>query len=129
MSEQQATARVPFVIWMGSNPIKRASARLFRLVYRGPARANRPDDTPFAAEQRIGLSQMKRFNWDRPDRASGAEQEALWAISHAFGQVLMADPGKLAAGHPIHCELNMAVIEGREAKGCDCAGPAEPGEP
>jgi hypothetical protein len=120
--------RYPMVVWMGSNPIQRASNRRYRVVYRGPARPGRPDDTPFAVEQRIGQSSMKRLNWAKPNRDSGAEEEALWAVGHAFGQVLMADPARLTPGHPIHCELNMAAIEGREPRGCDCHGPAEPEE-
>lgn len=120
---------IPTVIWMGSQPIDRASKRRYRIVYRGPARPGRADDVPFALELRIGQSMMKQLNWDFPnDVQNGSQREAIYALVHAFGQTLMVDPAKLVAGHPIHCECNQAVIENRESKGCDCQGPDEPGE-
>lgn len=117
----------PVVIWMGKQPLRQDSARRFRLVYRGPARPGRPDDVPFAVEQRIGQSMMKRLNWDGP-KSETAMKEAIYALGHALGQILMKTPLELCMTHPIHCEENMALIEGRESRGCDCHGPAEPEE-
>jgi hypothetical protein len=117
-------AKHPFVIWMGRQPLD-ASGILFRVVDRGPARENRSDDVPFALEQRIGISMMKRHNWG-PPRSIEAKQEAIHALVHAYGQLLTVDPKKLDLNHPLHCEVNLAVAEGREPKGCDCNGPADP---
>jgi hypothetical protein len=126
--------KFPTVIWMGKAVFKK-NTRRFRVVYRGPTREKMENhDTPFICEQRIGQSMMKRLNWDapRPGAADGptayAMQECIWALSHAFGQILMAYPESLVQGHPIHCELNMSAIEGRESRGCDCDGPDEPEE-
>ena len=126
MDEHQ-NDKFPKVIWIGRQPIGKSSRRLFRLVYRGPARENRPDDVPFAVELRIGCNMMKRMNWSNPIQGDGG-QEAIWALSHVLGLALMARPESLVAGHPIHCELNMAILEGRVTKGCDCNGPADPME-
>ena len=119
--------KFPTVIWMGREPIHKGNARRFRLVHRGPARPNRPDDVPFACEERIGQSMMKRLNWG-PPRSGFGEKEAIYALSHALGQLLMVDMGKLRLDHPLYCELNMAVAEERDPRGCDCNGPDEPEE-
>ena len=111
----------PFVIWLGRNPLRKNGA-LFRLVNRGPARENRPDDVPFTVEQRIEPSMMKKTQWGQPRD----KQEAIYAMSDILGKILMVDPERLVSGHPINCELNMAVIEEREPKGCDCNGPVDP---
>lgn len=111
----------PFVIWSGTEPLKGKGR--FRLVHRGPARDGRPDDVPFGLEQKTGASYMKTFNWEAPTLGT---PHAIHALSHTLGQVLTVDPKKLTLDHPLYCELNLAVCEGREPKGCDCAAPADP---
>jgi hypothetical protein len=106
---------IPTVIWMGGQPLNPTNRRRYRLVYRGLSRPSRPDDVPFACEQRIGQSMMKRLNWDKP-HGEGAAHEAVWALGHALGQLLMHDPADFCIGHPLHCEINMAIAEGRIAQ-------------
>ena len=121
--------KFPTVIWMGKEPlaVHKKAARRFRIVHRGPARPDRPDDVPFALEQRIGQSMMKRMNW-APPISEQAKQEAIHALAHALGLLLMVDVKALNLEHPLHCELNMAIVEGRPSVGCDCDGPDEPYE-
>jgi hypothetical protein len=116
----------PFVIWTGKQPLQRNSARLCRVIHRGPARPNRKDDVPFTVEQRIGCDSMKQMTWAKPVRDSGGEQEAVFALVHAFGQFLTVDPKKLDLNHPFYCECNTAVAEGRESRGCDCGAASDP---
>ncbi|OAI41264.1 hypothetical protein AYO40_03525 [Planctomycetaceae bacterium SCGC AG-212-D15] len=80
---------------------------------------------PFSLEQRIGSNMMKKLNWGVPEGVE-AKQEAIFALTHCFGLLLNCDPKKLIPGHPLHCELNMAIAEGRDPKGCDCNGPDDP---
>ena len=116
----------PFVIWMGRQPLRPKQGRLFRIVHRGPARPARADDVPFAVEVRSGVDSMKVEHWGKANRENGAEQEAMYAMVHALGQLLCVDPKKLDLNHPLYCECNMAVVEGRESRGCDCKAPADP---
>ena len=70
---------------------------------------------------------MKRLNWGPPERKQ-AKTEAIHALSHALGLLLMVDLKALNLTHPLHCEINMAQVENRATKGCDCEGPDEPEE-
>jgi len=90
--EELARMNYPTVIWMGKEPlaVMKKAARRFRIVHRGPARANRPDDVPFALEQRTGQSMMKRMNWGPPE-SDQAKREAIHALSHAIGILLVVD--------------------------------------
>lgn len=116
----------PRVIWAGSQPLHKSHVERFRLVQRPEARPGHPEDVPFGVEQRVGLSEMGRLNWGSIKDDKQTLREAIYALSHAFGKVLVSDPKDLIAGHPINCEVNLAIIEGREAIGCDCHGPDEP---
>ena len=116
----------PMVIWMGTEPLKNRGR--FRVVDRGPPRTDRTGDVPFSVEKHLGYDMMKMPNWG-PVPEGQAAQYALWALSHALGQLLTVDPKKLNLDHPLFCELNMAVAEGRESKGCDCDRPADPVAP
>lgn len=111
--------RFPLVVWQGKQPLRPKEAGLYRLVARGPARPERPDDVPFALERRVGRDAMKQDTW-APPRDQHGMLEAVWALSHAFGLLLSVDPRKLNLDHPLYCELNLAIAEGREPRGCDC---------
>ena len=113
----------PMVIWIGTNPLRDEGR--FRVVYRGSPRPERPDDVPFAVEKCIGPDNMKIMRWAQP-KEQGTLQVASWALTHAFGSLLMVDPKKLNLDHPLFCELNLAIAEGREPRGCDCQRPANP---
>jgi hypothetical protein len=110
----------PFVIWAGSEPLK--SRGRFRLVHRGPVREHRPDDVPFGLEQCTGVSFMKDRQWG----GIKSHEHAIHAITHVLGLLLIVDPKRLNLDHPLYCELNLAVAEGREPRGCDCDKPADP---
>jgi hypothetical protein len=114
----------PFVIWLGKGPLKQNTGH-YRVVHRGPPRPNRPDDVPFALEKQTGVSMMKKRQWG-PPQTHEAKLDALHALVHAFGLLLSVDPKKLDLEHPLHCEINLAVAEGRESRGCDCNSPADP---
>lgn len=115
----------PMVIWTGTNPLREEGR--FRVVYRGPPRADRPDDVPFAVEKCIGLDSMKIKRWVQP-KDQGSLQVAAWSLAHALGVILMVDPKRLNLDHPLYCELNLAVAEGRKSRGCDCDRPPDPSE-
>jgi hypothetical protein len=117
----------PMVIWQGHAPIVK-NPRSFRIVDRGPARQERPDDVPFALECKTGLSMMKTYNWavTEPQNNPAQAKEAIWALSHAMGLLLTVDPKRLYIEHPLYCEMNLAVAEQRESKGCDCPFPNDP---
>ena len=124
---ERHVTKYPTVIWMGKEPLHPRTARRYRIVDRGPARPGRSDDVPFALEQRTGQSMMKRLNWG-PCVNESAKDEAIHALTHAIGLLLTVEVGKLRSDHPLHCDINMAIVEGREAKGCDCDRPEEPEE-
>ena len=115
----------PFVIWTGTEPLKNKGR--FRIVHRGPARPERSDDVPFGIEQKHGCSFMKVFTWGPVKQ--GAKDHAIHALTNSLGLLLTVDPKKLNLDHPLYCELNLAIAEGREPKGCDCAAPADPLDP
>ncbi len=108
----------PLVIWTGKQPLHPKSSSRFRLVHRGPAREDRPDDVPFSLERMAGVNMMKEETWVPP--RGDKLLEAVYALSHAFGLLLAVDPRRLNLDHPLWCELNLAIVEGREPKGCDC---------
>ncbi len=110
--------RYPLVIWQGRQPLNGGKGTLFRVVHRGPPRADRPDDVPWGVEQRLGMSMLKEETWGPvADRLC---REAAHALVHAYGLLLSVDPKKLNLEHPLFCELNLAISEGRESRGCDC---------
>ena len=109
---------LPLVIWQGRQPLNNGQGTLFRIVDRGPPRENRPDDVPCGCEQRLGMNMLKEETWGPvKDRLC---REAVHALVHAFGLLLKVDPHKLNLDHPLYCELNLAIAEGREPRGCDC---------
>jgi hypothetical protein len=108
----------PLVIWTGRQPLNQNTGTTFRVVDRGPARSDRLDDVPFACEQRLGVSSMKVENWGPPK--TNLQQEAVYALVHAFGLLLTVDPKKLNLDHRLYCEINLAISEDRETRGCDC---------
>lgn len=115
----------PFVIWAGRNPLHKKNSPLFRLVARGPARETRKDDVPFGLEVRANHDFMKEHSWLVPSKPD-TQREAIWALAHALGSILAFDPKQLNLSHPLHCEINMALFEGRPCKGCDCNSPPDP---
>lgn len=107
--------KAPMVIWQGTEPLHKKGS--FRLVYRGPARPDRPDDVPFSIEQKLGVNAMKAVSWGPVKE--GSRREALWALSHALGLLLTMETERIDLNHPLYCEVNMAVAEKRDARGCD----------
>lgn len=107
----------PMVIWQGTEPLH--SHGYFRLVFRGPPRHNVNDDVPFGLEQRLGPDAMKVMAWGKIKNPE-AQLHAIQSLTHALGQVLCVDPRKLNLDHPLFCEENLSVAEGRQSRGCDC---------
>jgi hypothetical protein len=118
-------SKKPMVIWSGTEPLKQQGR--FRIVDRGPARPERPDDVPFGLEQCLGCNFMKQKVWGPvKGHYDGSAGHAMNALTHALGLLLSVDPKKLDLNHPLYCEQNLSVAEGRESRGCDCDRPADP---
>lgn len=107
----------PEVIWMAR------TREVFRLVDGGPSRLGKPHEPRFTVEMGRGRDAMGAKTWGGVPL--DARLHAIDAMANAFGLVLQAWPTGLAQNHPIGCELNMAVIERRPTRGCDCFSPAD----
>jgi hypothetical protein len=127
----------PEIIWAGKMPGK--GTHRFRIVDMGPPRpqvtASGGYEPRFHVEELRGTDRMDGELWlpaDMTGLTPACAQdhhllqrrcEAVAALVHGFGLVLEASSRLLDPNHPIGCEINMALIEERDSKGCDCATP------
>jgi hypothetical protein len=77
----------------------------------------KPDDAiaEFAVQLQIGACVVFYLA-----ALTGNLLDAIHTLVNALGLMLTVDPKKLNLDHPLYCELNIAVAEGRQPRGCDC---------
>jgi hypothetical protein len=119
--------KFPEIIWVGRDPVDSTHGRRFRLIDQGPKRENK-NDLRFGVEKLVGVNRMHGQTWVDPhdvkaEKIEGNLLGAVRALADLAGRVLQVDPANLVAGHPICCDLNMAVLEARVPRGCDCDAP------
>lgn len=114
MSAERVTPRV---IWQGHLG---GSTEIFRLTDRG-IRAESKTNRRFHVEQARGRDAMGKRTWVGPGMMDENNfKAALLTLGSVLGRVINMKPEELVSGHTISCDLNMAVIDGRESRDCDC---------
>lgn len=109
----------PRVVWIG-----KIGHEVFRIVDRRAPREDKTKDVRVRLEQARGRDAMDVKSWGGVHES--ARSLAMRALTQAFAEVLVRLPLEFDIGHPMFCELNLAVAEGRDPRGCDCGRPADP---
>ena len=105
----------PFVLWQG----KGMDNHIYRLVDRGPAREH-TNESQFIFERGSGHDGMYTRRW--VPLKTVEHYAAMKTVVETLGSLLGLKVEELNKGHLIGCDVNMAIIEKRDIRGCDCLG-------
>lgn len=110
------------IVWIGSY-----NHRKFRIVDLGPVRPDK-NDTRFAIEEYQEKDLLGHDRWKSLQGADSSRlHETIRALVGALGLVMVYPIMGLIHDHRVFCEMNMAKIENRVAKGCDCVSKKQGG--